>query len=38
MVDRIAKGTIEIITIDITITIEEGIGQDRGHSQGIQWQ
>ena len=34
MVDRIAEGTIEIMTIDITITIEVGIGQDRGHSKG----
>ena len=35
MVDRIAEGTIEVMTIDIMITIEVGIGQDRGHSQGI---
>ena len=35
MVDRIAEGTIEIMTIDIMITIEVGIGQGRGHSQGI---
>ena len=33
MVDRIAEGTIEIMTIDITITIEAEIGQGRGHSQ-----
>ena len=35
MVDRIAEGNIEIITIDIMITIEGGIGQDKGHSQGV---
>ena len=34
-VDRIAEGTIEIMTIDIMITIEVGIGQGRGHYQGI---
>ena len=35
MVDRLAEGNIEIMTIDIMITIEVGIGQDKGHSQGI---
>ena len=35
MVDRIAEGNIEIMTIDIMITIEVGIGQGRGHSQGM---
>ena len=35
MVDRIAEGTIEIMTIDITIATEVGICQGRGHTQGI---
>ena len=33
MVDRIAEGNIEIIAIDITITIEVGIDQENGHFQ-----
>ena len=32
MVDRIAEGNIEIITIDAMITIGVGIDQDKGHS------
>ena len=35
MVDRIAEGNVEIMTVDIMITIEVGIGQSKGHSQGI---
>ena len=35
MVDRIAEGNMEMMTIDIMITTEVGIGQGRGHSQGI---
>ena len=32
-VDKIAKGSIEIIIIGIVVTIEAGIGPDRDHSQ-----
>ena len=35
MVDRIAEGNIDIMTIDIMITTEVGRDQDKGHSQGI---
>ena len=35
MVDRIAEGNIEMITIDIMITTEVGLDQDKGHSQGV---
>ena len=35
MVDSIAEGNIEIITIDIMITIEVEIGQDKGHFKGV---
>ena len=34
MVDKIAEGNIETIAIDIMITIELGIDQDKGHFQG----
>ena len=33
MVDRTAEGNTEIIAIDVTITIEVGIDQEKGHSQ-----
>ena len=35
MVDRIAERNTEIITIDVMITIEVGIDQDKDHSQGV---
>ena len=35
IVERIAEGNIETITIDVMITIEVGIDQDKGHSQGV---
>ena len=34
MVDKIADGNIDTIAIDVMITIEVGIDQDKGHSQG----
>ena len=34
MVDNIAEGNIETIAKDIMITLEVGIDQDKGHSQG----
>ena len=33
-VDKIAEGNIETIAIDVMITIEVGIDQEKGHSQG----
>ena len=33
MVDKTAERSIEIITIDVMITIEVGIDQEKGHSQ-----
>ena len=33
MVDKTAEGNIEIIAIDVMITIEVGIDQEKGHSQ-----
>ena len=35
IVDKIAEGNIETIDIDIMITIEVGIDQEKGHSQGV---
>ena len=32
-VDKIAEGSIEVITIGIVVIIEAGIGLERGHSQ-----
>ena len=34
-VDKIAEGNIETIAIDVMITIEVGIDQEKGHSQGV---
>ena len=33
MVDKTAEGNIEIIVIDVMVTIEVEIGQEKGHSQ-----
>ena len=35
MEDKIAKGNIEMIIIDVMVTIEVGIDQERGHSQEV---
>ena len=35
MVDKTAEGSIEIIVIDMMVTIEVGIDQEKGHSQGF---
>ena len=35
MVDKTAEGNIEIIVIDVMVTIEIGIDQEKGHSQGF---
>ena len=33
MEDKIVEGSIEMIIIGMMVTIEEGIGQERDHSQ-----
>ena len=35
IIDKIAEGNIETIAIYIMITIEVGIDQEKGHSQGV---
>ena len=35
MEDNIAEGNIEMIVIDVMLTIEVGIDQERGHSQKV---
>ena len=35
MEDNIAEGNIEMIVIDMMVTIEVGIDQERGHSQEV---
>ena len=35
MVDKTAEGTIEIIVINMMVTIKVGIDQEKGHSQGF---
>ena len=35
IVDKIAEGNIETIAIEVMITIEVGIDQQKGHSQGV---
>ena len=35
MEDNTAEGNIEIIAIDVMVTIEVGIDQERGHSQDV---
>ena len=33
--DKTAEGNIEMIVIDVMVTIEVGIDQERGHSQEV---
>ena len=35
MGDRTAEGSIEVIIIDVMVTIEVGVDQERGHSQEV---